>query len=134
MRVLVLALLTFGAGFSAYAGELEIPSKDTGSLYRTWVEVREIDPENDSQELLIVEYSGGAHCCSDLTVVTKTPQGWKSLDLRLGIDGDNFFSDKDGDGVPELIADKVYQVRGGEIITKPCSEWGEWNGNKYCVK
>ena len=116
-----------------WSGELAVPFEDPNSSYSTWVENREIDPDNDSEELLIIEYSGGANCCSDLTVVTRTKEGWKVLDFRWQVPGDNYFTDVDGDGIPELLTDRVYQVRGGQIIVKPCSKWVEQDGQLYCA-
>ncbi|WP_316859919.1 hypothetical protein [uncultured Cohaesibacter sp.] len=114
------------------ADELEIPIDGAFALERSWVETKEIDPANDTPELLIVDYSGGVHCCSDLTVITKTDKGWKLLSFPFHLDGENFFNDVDDDGIPELLADKVYQVRGGKVYSRPCKDWVEWNDMKYC--
>lgn len=66
----------------------------------------EVDPSNDTLELISNQWTGGAHCCSDIHVFTKTDKGW--LDISLGqFDGgisSDMLQDFDGDGSVELKA------------------------------
>lgn len=65
----------------------------------------EMDGTNQSPEIFISTYSGGAHCCNEITVLTKTDQGWKAVDAGA-FDGDSealYPRDVDGDGTAEIV-------------------------------
>ena len=66
----------------------------------------EMDPANGFPEVIVEEYTGGAHCCTQIWVVrapAKWTRGrWRVLDLG-GFDGSGFKPrDLDGDGLAEL--------------------------------
>jgi hypothetical protein len=63
----------------------------------------EIDPGNDSKEVYLSNYSGGAHCCSEIVIADKTPSGWVAVEVGA-FDGDgDFLQDLDGDGLAEIV-------------------------------
>ena len=63
----------------------------------------EIDPTNDSKEVYLSNYTGGAHCCSEVVVAEKTPSGWVAVEVGA-FDGDgDFLQDLTGDGVAEIV-------------------------------
>lgn len=105
----------------------------------------ELDPENDQPELVISNYTGGAHCCTQVTVFSKTASGWTEIDLGA-FDGGAVTvpEDIDGDGTAEfgLRDDRflyefapyagsfappmILAVRGGkavDITREPAFEW-----------
>ncbi|WP_321342694.1 hypothetical protein [Breoghania sp.] len=63
----------------------------------------EIDPANDTPEIVFTSYSGGAHCCTQIYVMRKDETGaWQTVDFGM-FDGEGgYFSDLDGDGEAEL--------------------------------
>ncbi|MEM0900549.1 MAG: hypothetical protein AAGI92_11440 [Pseudomonadota bacterium] len=66
----------------------------------------EMDDTNGSLEVVAATYSGGAHCCTQPVVMTKTGGDWKLLPAG-SFDGDFSsvsLSDLDGDGLSELQA------------------------------
>lgn len=73
-------------------------------FYGPYVRVVEMDATNDTPEVFVGVYSGGAHCCVEVNVVSKTADGWTSIGFGA-FDGDPESlvpSDLDGDGVAEL--------------------------------
>jgi len=60
----------------------------------------EIDPGNANPEVVVAFYTGGAHCCSDTSVVTSSPDGstWTTVDVGEFDGGPLLASDIDGDG------------------------------------
>jgi hypothetical protein len=64
------------------------------------VEIAEIDPGNANPEVVVSFYTGGAHCCSDTSVVTSSPDGasWTTVDVGEFDGGPLLASDIDGDG------------------------------------
>lgn len=64
--------------------------------------IAEIDPGNRRPEVYFSSYTGGAHCCSDVVVVTETAAGWKAVPIGV-FDGDgSFLDDLDNDGEAEI--------------------------------
>src|SRR4030042_1307960 len=47
------------------------------------VQIAEIDPGNSYPEVVVSFYTGGAHCCSDTSVVTSSTDGstWKTVNI-----------------------------------------------------
>jgi hypothetical protein len=64
------------------------------------VQIAEIDPSNSYPEVVVSFYSGGAHCCSDTSVVTSSPDGasWATVDVGKFDGGPLLATDLDGDG------------------------------------
>ena len=78
-----------------------------GSVGKPDVHVVQLDPANRAKEVVVVGYSGGAHCCADIRVVTALPRRetrrWKVVPLGDGFDGGiDEVRDLDGDGLAEL--------------------------------
>jgi hypothetical protein len=65
--------------------------------------IAEIDPSNDSKEVYLSNYTGGAHCCSEIVVAEKTAKGWVAVPVGA-FDGDgDYLQDLDNDGVAEIV-------------------------------
>jgi hypothetical protein len=63
----------------------------------------EIDPTNDMKEVYLSNYTGGAHCCSEVVIAEKTPSGWVAVEVGA-FDGDgDFLQDLTGDGAAEIV-------------------------------
>jgi hypothetical protein len=64
------------------------------------VQIAEIDPGNANPEVVVAFYTGGAHCCSDTSVVTSSPDGsaWTTVDVGEFDGGPLLARDIDGDG------------------------------------
>jgi hypothetical protein len=63
----------------------------------------EIDPTNDMKEVYLSNYTGGAHCCSEVVIAEKTPAGWVTVEVGA-FDGDgDFLQDLTGDGAAEIV-------------------------------
>ncbi|WP_321499379.1 hypothetical protein [Breoghania sp.] len=63
----------------------------------------EIDPTNNTPEIVFTSFSGGAHCCTQIYVMSTDASGaWQTIDFGMydGEGGD--FSDIDGDGLVEM--------------------------------
>lgn len=65
----------------------------------------EMDEANRTPEIFISTYSGGAHCCNEISILTKTAEGWRAVDAGA-FDGDPeglYPRDVDGDGIAEIV-------------------------------
>ncbi len=64
------------------------------------VQIAELDPSNQNPEVVVSFYSGGAHCCSQTSVVTSTADGsaWKTVDVGEFDGSPLLATDLDGDG------------------------------------
>ena len=67
----------------------------------------ELDPLNETRELVVTQYSGDHDCCTDIVVFTNTLDGWKVVDFSWGLEQgsrvEDFIKDPDGDGNYELL-------------------------------
>ncbi|MEO0543293.1 MAG: hypothetical protein AAFY99_05690 [Pseudomonadota bacterium] len=74
------------------------------------VHVVEMDGANDVPEVFISTYTGGAHCCNEVVVLSKNGDSWRSVDFGY-FDGDPeglYPADLNGDGQAEI---KTYDNR-----------------------
>jgi hypothetical protein len=64
------------------------------------VQIAELDPGNSYPEVVVSFYTGGAHCCSDTSVITASKDGsaWKTVDVGEFDGGPMLASDLNGDG------------------------------------
>jgi hypothetical protein len=64
------------------------------------VQIAEIDPGNRYPEVVVSFYTGGAHCCSDTSVVTSSADGsaWQTVDVGEFDGGPLLATDVTGDG------------------------------------
>jgi hypothetical protein len=64
------------------------------------IQIAEMDPVNSTPEVVVSFYSGGAHCCSDTSVVTSKPDGsgWTVVKVGEFDGGPLLATDLDGDG------------------------------------
>lgn len=55
------------------------------------VQIAEMDPSNPYAEVVFSTYTGGAHCCSDMRVLTSSKDGktWREIEAGLFDDGFN---------------------------------------------
>jgi hypothetical protein len=75
---------------------LELPLNDPPVA----VQIAEIDPANQTPEVVVSFYTGGAHCCSDTKVLTKAKDGssWKTVEVGKFDGGPLLATDPVGDG------------------------------------
>ncbi len=65
--------------------------------------IAEIDPSRPGKEVYFSSYSGGAHCCTRVTVAEGGPTGWTGIEIG-SFDGDgDYLEDLDNDGVAEIV-------------------------------
>jgi peptidoglycan hydrolase-like protein with peptidoglycan-binding domain len=95
----------------------------------------ELDPANASPEIVLTSYTGGAHCCTLLTVFSAAADGsWTRIDGGSFDGSPDFPQDIDGDGRFELVntdnafleafdcyacsyaPDEIRRLDGGKII------------------
>jgi hypothetical protein len=64
------------------------------------VQIAEIDPGNSQPEVVVSFYTGGAHCCSDTSVITANKDGtvWQQVDVGEFDGGPMLATDLNGDG------------------------------------
>ncbi len=63
----------------------------------------EMDPTNDTPEIVFTSYSGGAHCCTQVYVMSTNASGaWETIDFGMYDGEGGEFSDIDGDGLIEM--------------------------------
>lgn len=64
--------------------------------------IAEVNPANDSPEVVFTSYTGGAHCCTQVIVAESLGDRWVAVPIGE-FDGDSsFLSDLDGDGNAEI--------------------------------
>jgi hypothetical protein len=100
------------------------------------VRVAEMDRSNPYPEVAFTSFSGGAHCCTRLIVITSDAEGrvWRYTTVGDFDDGDDFLRDIDKDGRAEIVAHddaflyafdcyacsvaplKIYRVEKGAVI------------------
>lgn len=82
--------MTFQGGFGYPKAELAITK---------------LDPANPVPQVILSVYTGGAHCCQEVTVFVHREGAWKTYDVGGGHNTDafDFPTDIDGDGVADLI-------------------------------
>lgn len=96
--------LTIGNGDDAITFDA-VESYVTGPLIR----MVEIDPTNTTPEVLVMTYSGGAHCCHEVFALSNVEDdGWERIEIGTfdAKTAPNLtsISDLDGDGGAELVA------------------------------
>lgn len=87
----------------ASATMTEVVGVGAGYIARAEFAVVKLDPDDTSSQVLISAFSGGAHCCSDLTMHESRNGQWRSVELGSW-DGDtpSMPADLDGDGIKEF--------------------------------
>ena len=78
----------------------EITRTPIVTIFANGKEVAELDASNQTPEVVVSFYTGGAHCCSDTSVVESSGDGsvWKTIDVGEFDGGPLLASDLDGDG------------------------------------
>jgi hypothetical protein len=64
-----------------------------------------IDPDSDQDQVLVTNYTGGAHCCVHIQLLDHVGGAWRTVDVGT-FDGepfDTFPRDVDGDGVADIV-------------------------------
>jgi hypothetical protein len=100
---------------TVFAGDKEVATlKGEGSGFAdppVSVQIAELDGSNPYPEIVVSFYTGGAHCCSDTSVVTASPDGSNWTIVALGeFDGEPLLAtDVNGDGRYEfMIRDNAF--------------------------
>ncbi len=63
-------------------------------------------PTADTPQIIITNFTGGAHCCTQTTILTRSPrsESWAAISAAT-LDGDGYwFEDINGDGAQELLS------------------------------
>jgi hypothetical protein len=77
------------------ASGLEIPAAEAS--------IAEIDPTNAHKEVYFASFSGGAHCCTTVSIAEEVDGKWVSVPVG-SFDGDgDYLDDVDEDGVAEIV-------------------------------
>jgi hypothetical protein len=111
---------------SGAESDFEVPAAEAS--------IARIDPDNAYPEVYFASYSGGAHCCTTVIVVTEMDGDWAVVPVG-DFDGDgDYLTDIDGDGIAEIVTVDnrflyrfdsyaasaaplvVYTVRDGEVV------------------
>jgi hypothetical protein len=94
MRAPVVTVFANGKEIAKLTGDAGFGNPPVG------VQIADIDPGNSHPEVVISFYTGGAHCCSDTSVVTSSPDGstWTTVDVGEFDGGPLLASDLNGDG------------------------------------
>ena len=94
MRAPVVTVFADGKEIAKLTGDAGLGSPPVS------VQIAEIDPGNSNPEAVISFYTGGAHCCSDTSVVTSSPDGssWTTVDVGEFDGGPLLATDLNGDG------------------------------------
>ena len=98
---------TFAADLSVLDGGVEVVSRSFDELYSPYslprLRVVEMDGGNDSPEIQIVTWSGGAHCCNEVLFLTQVRDQWRTVDAGAydGRTDPAAISDYDYDGAAE---------------------------------
>ncbi|PHP68801.1 hypothetical protein CSC94_02060 [Zhengella mangrovi] len=99
----------YTARVTVFEGARKVSSSEHGDIFSPigLPEVRfaEMDKANDTPEVFIAQWTGGAHCCVAVTVHDKAAGGWTALDGGA-FDGDPealYPQDVDGDGLAEIV-------------------------------
>lgn len=112
------------------------------------VQIAQIDPANDSREVFLSRYTGGAHCCNLVSALTATGSGtWTEVEIGQfdGGPAPENLADRNGDGAAEFMTHDgrfLYQfapyagsfapplvvgVRGGERIDLTADPDFKWH-------
>lgn len=69
------------------------------------IQITEMDRRNPYPEVILSTYTGGAHCCNEVTVLTSNPEGkqWFPIELGLFNGGPHPAVDIDNDGIDEYV-------------------------------
>jgi hypothetical protein len=75
-----------------------------GDVYAT-LGAGQIDPDSPKPQVLLTDYSGGAHCCTHYQLLDWIGGTWRTVDLgtRDGEPLGVFPTDVDGDGVADIV-------------------------------
>ena len=65
------------------------------------------DPKAPKPQVEFATYTGGAHCCTKISVIERVRNSWKEVSLGEwdGDVPDRLFTDVDGDGIPDFVSD-----------------------------
>ncbi len=70
------------------------------------VSIMRLLPDTETPQLIITNFTGGAHCCTQTTILTRAPhsEAWLAITAAT-LDGDGYwFEDLNGDGGQELLS------------------------------
>ncbi|HIK36632.1 MAG: hypothetical protein NZ901_06945 [Geminocystis sp.] len=67
------------------------------------VQIAEMDKSNTTPEIIFESYTGGAHCCAELFILTKQNGKWKVIEGGVFDGGPRGVSDVDKNGIYEYV-------------------------------
>ena len=89
---------------TANGQQFDAPGKPGTAPASASLGVGRIDPYSNAYEIILVTYTGGAHCCTDIQVLDCYGGAWRALDLG-GFEGglSAFPKDLDADGGGDIV-------------------------------
>jgi hypothetical protein len=120
----------------AWAGGFNLPiygDQSPGASMK--VDTANISRTSDTLDIVITEQTGGNTCCTSLTVVTKSEEGWKTFNF-VEPTSEKLVYDIDGDLNDEIVLDKIYHIKNGELVGRECEAFtmvGLENNHKRCT-
>lgn len=81
----------------------ELTFDDAGQMTSVGAKIARLDPASPFPQVIVSHYSGGAHCCTELTAVTFTGGQWRQVDAGGGDGEGPNIEDLNGDGNAEFV-------------------------------
>ncbi len=76
---------------------------DQGPYNPTAAHIARLDGSSPFPQVVVTHFTGGAHCCTDMTVLTFVDGRWQTVDVgEFDSDGPRI-EDLNGDGAAELV-------------------------------
>lgn len=81
----------------------ELSFENSSTANSVGAEIAKLDPSSPFPQVVATNFSGGAHCCTEMTVVTFTDNNWRTIKVG-GFDGGGpAIEDLNGDGNAEFV-------------------------------